>query len=115
MNVYTSGSVTIRAMVKDCSGTAVLPADVSAIKLNIFEYLTPQTPVEAYTNVTIPTSAMLSTSLTDAHDNEYNFEYNPHDGTHPMFPKRQTSYVVELVFFDSAGKPSAHQMQVDAQ
>lgn len=114
MNVFTSGSVFIRAYLTDCNGDAVPASAISDVKLNIFETFTPQTTVVGYTNKTIPMSSMLGTVQTDENGNRYNFECNPWDGTNPMFPKRQTSYTIEVVWFDPEGKPSAHQICVDA-
>lgn len=112
--VYKSGSVFIRASLKSCSGDFLLPADVTAMKLNIFELLDPQGEVSAYTNVSIPLTAMLSAPLTGCDGFVYNFEYNPYDGENLLFPKRQTTYVIEIVWFDADGIPTAHQLEVNA-
>lgn len=109
-----SGSIHIRALLTDCSGTAVTASDVSAIKLNIYEKLPPNAAVADYTNLTVPTSAILATTAEDEDGNDYNVDFNPYISGKPMFPKRQTTYVVEVVFFDVDGKPSAHQIEVDA-
>ncbi|MDO4585249.1 MAG: hypothetical protein Q4D62_14235 [Planctomycetia bacterium] len=112
--VYSSGSVFIRAMLTDCNGDAVLPEAVSAIHLNVLEYLPPQEKVTAYYGKVIPLSAMLAEVQTDCDGETFNFEHNPYDGVNPIFPKRQTTYIVEVVWFDKNGLPSAHQVEVDA-
>ena len=114
IQISASGSLHIRALLKDCAGDLVTVSDVSAIKLNIYERLTPNTSVTDYTNLAIPTTAILTTAATDENGNEYNFDCNPFITGKPMFPKRQTAYVIEVVFYDTDGKPSAHQIEVDA-
>ena len=109
------GSCTLRAQLTDCEGTMVSPSDVAAITLNIYEYLNPSAHVDGYYDLAIPTTAMLATYAEDCQGRKYNFSYNPYHDNKPMFPRRQTVYVVEVVWTDTNGKPYAQSMEVLAQ
>lgn len=115
VKISSSGSIYIRALLKDCGGTAVEPSDVASITLNIFEELIPENIVTDYTNLSVPASAVLASVQTDENNNEYNVSFNPYISGKPMFPKRQTSYIVEVIFTDANGRPSAHQIRVNTQ
>lgn len=109
------GSCTLRAKLTDCAGTMVAPSDVTAITLNIYEYLNPSAHVDGYYGLAIPTSAMLSEYDEDCEGRQFNFSFNPYHDGQPMFPRRQTVYVVEVVWTDTTGKPYAQSMEVEAQ
>ena len=110
--VYTSGSGRIRGLLRDCNQTLVTQADVTGIKLNIFEYSMGQyTPVPGYSNATIPTSAILDTPATDCEGNRFNFDTDPDDGVHPPFPNRNMTYIVEVILTSTNGTKSVHQLE----
>lgn len=112
--ISAGGSVTLRATLTDCHGVRVTTSEVTAISLNIYEYLDPSVHVDGYWNLSIPTTAMLSDYDTDCKQRQFNFCYNPYHDAKPMFPRRQTTYVVEVVWTDTSGKPYAQCTMVDA-
>lgn len=114
IEISASSSIVIRALLRDCEGEPILPEDVSSVVVNLFEYLPPHTPVSAYTGLNVGTECVLSEMKTDAHGNQFNFELNPHDGSNPLFPERQKTYLLEIVLTNQVGKPSAHSLLFDA-
>ena len=114
ITISASGSLHIRGLLTNCEGEPVQKDDLSAISFSVFEYLHPENTVADYTSLDVPLSAVLDTPAEDAHGAKYNIDFNPYIPGKPMFPKRQTSYIAEVVFWDTNGKPSAHQIQIDA-
>ena len=111
--VSTVGSYKILAKITDCNGNLVLPAQVSAIKVKISEYLSPDTVVDGYNLYAMDTAGMYSTLQTDEEGFQYNFAGNPFHDNKPMFPRHGVTYLVELVWYDSAGTPYAGPAYVD--
>lgn len=114
VQVSAGGSLHFRLLLTDCAGVPVTQNQISSIHLNLFELLPPQTPVEGYTSLSVPITSVLETVQTDEEGREFNVDFNPYAAGKPMFPKRQTSYAAEIVFTDMNGKPSAHQIWIDA-
>lgn len=112
--VSAGGSLLFRIHLTDCDGVEVTADMISKIEFNLFELLPPANPVEGYTKLEIPISAFLSAAQTDENGKKFNVEFNPYITGKPMFPKRFTSYGAETIFYDLNGKPSAHQIRVDA-
>lgn len=111
--VYTSGSGRIRGLLRDCNQTLVQPEDVTAIRLNIFKYFMGQyEPVTGYQNKSILTDAVLAEAETDCEGNRFNFDFDPDDGTHPPFPERNMTYIVEVIIFSTNNTKSVHQLEV---
>ena len=114
IQISAGGSLHFRLYLTDCSGLPVTPDQVASIHFTLFELLPPHDPVEGYSSLTIPTTAILESVQTDEDGREFNVDFNPYVPGRPMFPERFTSYGAEIVFYDMNGKPSAHQIQVDA-
>lgn len=111
--VAAGGSIYLCFGVKTIAGEYLVPSDVTAITLNIYELLEPTNHVSGYYGLSIPTSAILADPLT-VQGKTVNFYHNPaHDGL-PMFPKRETLYMIEVVLTDTNGKPSAQTQIVEA-
>ena len=112
--VSTVGSYMILANLRDCDGTQVLPSQVSDVKIKISEYLNPSAVVDGYDMYSLGTSGMLAESATDEDGFVYNFAANPFHDSKPMFPDNQKTYLVELVWIDTSGKPYAGAQYVDS-
>ncbi len=112
--VSTVGSYKILALITDCDGTPVAPAQVSDVKIKISEYLNPASVVDGYDLYSLGTSGMMTTTDTDADGFEYNFAANPYHDGKPMFPRHETTYLVELVWYDQDNRPYAGPTYVDS-
>lgn len=112
--VSTVGSYMILADIRDCDGTQVAPSQVSDVKIKISEYLNPSAIVDGYSLYSLGVSGMKSTPETDENGFEYNFAFNPYHDQKPMFPKHGTTYLVELVWYDTNGNPYTGAQYVDS-
>ena len=80
--VAAGGSIYLCFGVKTIAGEYLVPSDVTAITLNIYELLEPTNHVSGYYGLSIPASAILSDPLT-VQGKTVNFYHNPaHDGVH---------------------------------
>lgn len=112
IKVSSQGSVFVRMMLTDCNGSPVTADAVDRIVFSIYEADSPYQPVEGYVNIPIDKSALLETPA-EAHGFIYNVSFNPWNGK-PMFPYRGETYLIEVIFYDTLGRPSAHQTAVEA-
>ena len=112
--VSTVGSYKILALITDCDGTPVAPGQVSDVKIKISEYLNPSSVVDGYNMYSIGTSGMSASTSTDSDGFVYNFAFNPYHDAKPMFPRHETTYLVELVWYDLNGNPYAGPAYVDS-
>ena len=108
IQVNPNSGVRLRALFKDCSGTAITSADVSAASYTVWVLNTwagTKAAVTGHNNVTIPTSSFVA-STTDAETGlTYNFSYEISAITSPPFPGNNTHYVIEVVAKDLNGEP----------
>lgn len=114
IRISAGGSMTVRLRFRDKALGRVSRGDISSIKLNVFETLDPTKTVDGYANLTVPTTAILESWEEDETGQQYNFEHNPFHDSKPMFPNRNTTYTVEVIATDLAGKPYARQIRIDA-
>lgn len=114
MPVSTVGSYKIIALLTDCDGTPVTPSQVSDVKIKISEYLDPETVVDGYNLYSLGTTGMSATLNTDSDGFVYNWSANPYHDGKAMFPKHETAYLVEIVWYDQNGNPYAGPVIVDS-
>ena len=112
--VSTVGSYKILAKITDCDGTLVQPAQVSAVKIKISEYLAPDVVVDGYNMYDIGTAGMFSTAQTSEDGFVYNYAANPYHDNKPMFPRHGVTYLVELVWYDENNRPYSGPVYVDS-
>ncbi len=112
--ISAGGSMTIRLRLRDKKQNRISRSDVSYIAVNVFETLDPSQMVPGYSNQSVPTTAIFTSYEEDENGTKYNFEHNPYHDSKPMFPKRNTTYTVEVVVYDTAGVPFARQIRIDA-
>lgn len=112
IKVSSQGSVFIRMMLTDCDGVPITADSVASIELTVCEADAPYQPVPGYDKLPIDKSVIMDTPV-EAHGFRYNVNFNPWSDT-PMFPYRGERYLVEVVFYDTLGRPSAHQVEVEA-
>lgn len=112
--VSTVGSYKILAKITDCNGILIQPAQVSAVKVKISEYLAPDVVVDGYDLYPMDLAGLYSSIQTDETGFEYNFAGNPYHDAKPMFPRHETTYLVELVWYDQDNRPYAGPTYVDS-
>jgi len=108
--VTPKSGLRLRALFKDCNGTAIVRSDVSSASYTVYlknMWSGTTTPVEHHNNVTIPlTSFMTTAPATDAETGlTYNFDYRISAITYPPFPTNGAHYIVQITTKDLNGEP----------